>query len=437
MSVCASLMRLAAHVLVVSALSAVNVLEVANAAGVVWREGSKYVNVAVYSDGSYSVNIGDPTTVDAAASVEWLKGGVNQTIVAPVELTGVRTVHGSQGRLGAFSAVELSMASNSSLAQPEASCGALEHNMDYHGNDIRFVNNITDPTRCCALCVADKACAGFSLMGAADAGKPWARRCYLKSAMVHGSEYETHTSAKVPGRTPSPSPGPTPLPPAPPLPSGMVISLVFTIKYFAKLDLFLFEQKWPQGIELQYTTRSGLAAAFPLFDTASASALSGITWSNEMSGGELCHAGSKEAKPCMTMGGSKAASGFGEGNDAPLVLLNGSAAPTDSVGHVLVLSAFDKFGHQRSRVIEDNLGWGPDLSLAPAAAALPKGYNSSAALFGGIGGVNHVMHEWGKTMQAAYGTQRKTATEDDALTSRVGYWTECAASSAITTTLNE
>ena len=114
------------------------------------------------------------------------------------------------------------------------------------------------------------------------------------------------------------------------------------------------------------------------------------------------------------------------GNDAPLVLLNGSASSTDSAAHVVVLSAFDKFGHQRSQVIDDSLGWGPDLSLAPAAAALPKGCNSSVALFGGLGGVNHVMHEWGTMMQAAYGTRRKTATEEDALTSRVGYWTECA-----------
>ena len=55
---------------------------------------------------------------------------------------------------------------------------------------------------------------------------------------------------------------------------------------------------------------------------------------------------------------------------------------------MLVLSAFDKFGHQRSQASgKEWLGWGPDLSLAPAAHALPAGYNSSACLFGGSGGV--------------------------------------------------
>lgn len=394
-------------------------------AAVVWQRGSKTMSVAVSSDGSYSVHL----TAGAASTSEWLKGGVNQTIVAPVELTAIRTTSGSQGRLGAFSAVELSVASKPTLADPDAQCGALEQDTDYYGNDIRFINNITDPTKCCALCLAEKACAGFTLMGAADAGKAWAKRCYLKSAMTHSMKYNTHISAKIPGREPAPAPpGPAPPPPAPPLPPGTVISLVFTIKYFAELELFLFEQQWLDGLELQYTTRSGLAAAFPLFDTASASTLSAISWSNEMSGGEVCHA-DPEATSCVTTGGSKAASGFGEGNDAPLVLLNGSTAATDSAAQaVVVLSAFDKFGHQRSQVIEAGgrtyLGWGPDLSLAPAAAALPKGYNSSSALFSGVGGVNHVMHEWGQTMQAAYGTKRKTAMADDALTSRVGYWTD-------------
>jgi hypothetical protein len=76
-----------------------------------------------------------------------------------------------------------------------------------------------------------------------------------------------------------------------------------------------------------------------------------------------------------------------EGNDAPLVLLDGSAAAAAGAAEVLILSAFDKFGHQRSQVIDgDAVGWGPDMSLAPVAKALPKGYNSSAALFGGVGG---------------------------------------------------
>ena len=34
------------------------------------------------------------------------------------------------------------------------------------------------------------------------------------------------------------------------------------------------------------------------------------------------------------------------------------------------------------------------------------------------------MHEWGEMMQAAHGTKRKTGTSEDAITSRVGYWTD-------------
>ena len=70
------------------------------------------------------------------------------------------------------------------------------------------------------------------------------------------------------------------------------------------------------------------------------------------------------------------------------MLLDGSAAAAaPGAAEVLILSAFDKFGHQRSQVIDgDAVGWGPDMSLAPVAKALPKGYNSSAALFGGVGG---------------------------------------------------
>ena len=105
-----------------------------------------------------------------------------------------------------------------------------------------------------------------------------------------------------------------------------------------------------------------------------------------MSGGDVCYAGGTNI--CAAMGGSKAASGFGEGADAPLVLFDAANA-----SEVLVLSAFDKFGQQRSQASgKEWLGWGPDLSLAPAAHALPAGYNSSACLFGGSGGINHVVN---------------------------------------------
>ena len=112
-----------------------------------------------------------------------------------------------------------------------------------------------------------------------------------------------------------------------------------------------------------------------------------------MSGGDVCYAGGTNL--CAAMGGSKAASGFGEGADAPLVLFDAANA-----SEVLVLSAFDKFGQQRSQASgKEWLGWGPDLSLAPAAHALPAGYNSSACLFGGTGGINHVVRRWGGAMQ--------------------------------------
>ena len=127
------------------------------------------------------------------------------------------------------------------------------------------------------------------------------------------------------------------------------------------------------------------------------------------------------------MGGSKAASGFGEGSDAPLVLLDSAAKNATAASEAIVLSPFDMFGHQRSQKTlgpKGTVGWGPDLSLAPAAKSLPKGYNSSCALFGGTGGVNHVMHEWGQAMQTAYGTKRKTGTAQDSLTAKVGYWTD-------------
>ena len=402
---------------------------------IVWTGGDHGVKVTVASNGSYSVSVGGSM---------WLGGSANSSVgslAAPFALRGVRTVQGTQARLGAFTGAEISLSSSAparATVSAHRDCGPLEHDVDYHGNDLRFVANITDPAVCCALCVADKACAGFSLMGAADKKTPWARRCYLKSSMVKGEKFKTHVSAKVPGRTPapappSPSPGPGPPsgPPAPPLPAGTTIALLFTIKYFAAVDLFLFEQLWPDGLELQYTTRRGLLAAFPNFDatTAVAAGLSGVTWSGEMSGGDVCHAAGGDnqrgSASCITMGGSKAASGFGEGADGPLVLLQPTTTSNSGNGdETIVFSAFDKFGHQRSQASGGKVGWGFDLSVAPAAKTLPKAYNSSLALHGGKGGVNMIMRSWGRIMQTGHGTVRKTGTVEDALTYRVGYWTD-------------
>ena len=80
----------------------------------------------------------------------------------------------------------------------------------------------------------------------------------------------------------------------------------------------------PEGLALEYTSRQGLAAAFPRFDLPTTSALSAITWSGEMSGGDVCYGGGTNL--CAAMGGSKAASGFGEGSDAPLVLFDAANA---------------------------------------------------------------------------------------------------------------
>eukprot|EP01052_Picozoa_sp_SAG31_P049333 SAG31_NODE_10750_length_1102_cov_1.211366_1_plen_217_part_00 len=124
----------------------------------------------------------------------------------------------------------------------------INSDTDCPGNDLEFVDNITEPGMCCELCMKNKGCAGYSLMGAADIGKPWARRCYLKSALVHCHKFTTHISAAVPTRKPHPAPSPTPAPsppPALPLPPDIPLSLVLTIRYFEDVDLFLFEQSWP------------------------------------------------------------------------------------------------------------------------------------------------------------------------------------------------
>ena len=213
-------------------------------AAALWSAGSGATTVQAFADGTYTVST-------AGAADPRLSGGVNQTVALPaVALTGARTTSGTQGRLGAFTAVEFAVSSAGAAvgaaAGAPAKCGALEQDRDYGGNDIRFVDNVTEPAKCCALCLAEPKCAGYSLMGAADTGKPWAQRCYLKSAMLHAHPFKTHISAKIPGRAPAPAPappGPPAPPPARPLPPHTVISLVFTIKYFQGLDLFLFEQQ--------------------------------------------------------------------------------------------------------------------------------------------------------------------------------------------------
>eukprot|EP01045_Picozoa_sp_COSAG04_P001014 COSAG04_NODE_30_length_35898_cov_42.288053_13_plen_622_part_00 len=135
-------------------------------------------------------------------------------------------------------------------------------------------------------------------------------------------------------------------------PGEPLISLVFSIKHFPALDLILFEQRWPDGLDFAGANRTGLAAAFPRFDlappatalvrqhrcfsiwslatrvlkTRTTVAQSAVSWRDEFSWGDICFA-DPQAKNCFAalVRDSFAASGFGEGVDAPLVLFNGSA----------------------------------------------------------------------------------------------------------------
>ena len=88
-------------------------------------------------------------------------------------------------------------------------------NMDLRGTDLRWIDNVTDPTACCDLCVQEPKCVGFTVMGAKDKGTAWADRCYLKShTAVQPQKFHTHTSGIVrPGVPPAPKPpGPSPAP---------------------------------------------------------------------------------------------------------------------------------------------------------------------------------------------------------------------------------
>eukprot|EP01051_Picozoa_sp_SAG22_P003209 SAG22_NODE_154_length_17189_cov_38.210064_1_plen_135_part_10 len=88
-----------------------------------------------------------------------------------------------------------------------SSCGAQEVDWDYQGNDIRFASNVTAPSDCCALCLAEPRCAGYWWIPAA-AAPPWGLRCYLKSSMLARDRHKLahRVGAKVPGRRPTPTP---------------------------------------------------------------------------------------------------------------------------------------------------------------------------------------------------------------------------------------
>ena len=438
-------------------LSSRRVLRAANAAisarllkstdeAAVWSSGSaKGLQVIVFANGAYNLSMGGRG---------WMSGTVEQTLVLPLKLSGVpRLVHGSHPTLGAFHGVELTVKGTDALdrfaaekdlqppleepnaTEPPATCGALEPNTDYHDKrfDIRFVSNVTSPSVCCAACLKEPLCACYSLMGAADKGTAWADRCYLKSSCLKGTKFKTHTSAKVPGRKPPPPPppGPPPSPPLPPPPPGTAIEVVFTLRYFAAQELFLWEQKYPSGLnfKLLRTDRereSGahkgkppsvqMLAEFPRFSAFSSalpSPLGAVYWSGAMSGGNSQLLPSVHAANLHL--------------DSPLVLFDAAAAQ----GNTLVLSAYDKFGHQHVEFSGGVLGSGPEIGHAPAAKSVCKGYTATAALRGGTGGVNRVTASWGAAVRAGKNTSRPwdvvqaaVYPRGDPLTHNVGYWTD-------------
>ena len=117
---------------------------------------------------------------------------------------------------------------------------ALEPDIDYQGNDIRYISNVSDADVCCSYCQKEPTCVVFTLMGSKDIGQPWAGRCYLKKAMQRRHNYKTHISGVMPGRhpivpTPSP-PVPTPVPvPSPVIWNGGGVALFANYSYTATL----------------------------------------------------------------------------------------------------------------------------------------------------------------------------------------------------------
>jgi hypothetical protein len=260
--------------------------------------------------------------------------------------------------------------------EPHTCPAQLEQNTDYQGNDIKFVSNITDPGVCCSLCVAEPKCVGFSLMGSADDKQKWAKRCYLKSAMPKSHKYNTHISAKIPGRqgpTPAPAPGPDGHPTLPPK----------------------------------------MASAFPL-------------WSNPISSPPSSTSTDTSWLGWLTWGGmfmgAKWGSNAGTGGDesgGPIVLFDTAAAHGDGV----MLSTFDE--HFTSQVSISGYGFAGGVSSNVATIA--KGYTSSFLLCPGTGGVNSIVMNWGATLQLAFNATSSQGNElaaKDVVTTKLGYWTD-------------
>eukprot|EP01052_Picozoa_sp_SAG31_P008574 SAG31_NODE_436_length_15717_cov_5.420412_1_plen_1054_part_00 len=100
---------------------------------------------------------------------------------------------------------------------------------DFAGNTLRcFAPMPLGLGDCCALCVADPACAGFSFGPQGNTGHD---ACWLKSSDSGARHHRTHASASIPGRAPAPAPPPAPpsppspapkprMPPPPPMPAA-------------------------------------------------------------------------------------------------------------------------------------------------------------------------------------------------------------------------
>jgi len=243
-----------------------------------------------------------------------------------------------------------------------ANC-TVEMDKDYHGNDLRYVSNVTDVGVCCSLCQQEPKCVGFSLMGAADKHTAWADRCYLKTSMKSGETYKTHISGKVPGRTPSP-------------------------------------QSTPE-LSVQQVT------GFPLWRNPLGSDVGYLTWGERNFFPAKYSVGSPSVSPS---GAPTSGSGV---DSVPIVIYK------DRIGGAGgVLSTYDE--HFTSVCVLSNLGFGAGISSK--VTQVEPGYENSFLLILESGGVTNVTMTWGATFQKAFATVRWTDT--DVVTTKLGYWTD-------------
>ena len=97
---------------------------------------------------------------------------------------------------------------------------SLQADVDFRGNDLRYIDNITEFSPCCQLCAAEEDCTAWTWTGVTNIGTPsnhpvlsnpahhdipsnrsnpanppaWANRCYLKSSAAGAIAYAGHMS---------------------------------------------------------------------------------------------------------------------------------------------------------------------------------------------------------------------------------------------------